>query len=150
MLVADETTATGGSGWGYQAGPTSGVRAWASTAAENATGGFSATDGGWIWAGNGAIARDNGGVGLLVLRGASAVTWGGITITGGSADGIQVGGSSSLALQQATIEDNGEFGVNTFWGSYTVVDSETTVSGHTWNYNVGPGSDPTSTSYTYR
>ena len=135
---ADDALAGRSGGAGFLASGSSAMVARGTTSGNNGGAGYAAEDGSFVWAGDGAVASDNQ-VGMSSLRSSSLVTWGGAQALDNASDGLAVGLSSSLEADTVDIFNNGQYGVNAYWGGVGLV-RDATFLGNLLDTNV-----PTST-----
>ena len=138
-------------GGGFLASFGSAARAVAATAEGNGDAGFQAEGASMMATGEGAISRENR-LGVGSFGSSFVAVWGGATITDSRDEGVQAGGSSAIELQDTVVRNNGVFGVNSFWGSFIGLSGSTAgaISGHEYDTNIGPSTDPTRTSEVHR
>jgi len=140
VVEARAARSTGGSGSGFAANGASSVSASGATASGNGRAGWDVTGASYGEATNGATSMGNQS-GLRAMDTSSLVTWGGVTVTANTSAGVDVGGNSSVDLQGATIRENlGDFGVNSFWGSFVHVGGAT-IAGHRYDTNMTPSTE---------
>lgn len=135
-------------GPGYVAVGGSSIEAPDAHASDNGDFGFLALGASDITVGDGAESRGNR-MGVGALWGANFAAWGPFTVRDNTEEGVHVGGGASADLSGATVTNNGQFGVNSFWGSFALV-SRVVSTGHEIDYNLQPSDDPTRTSEVHR
>jgi len=135
-------------GPGFVAVGGSSIEAPGARAQGNGDFGFLALSGSDIIVGEGAESRGNR-MGVGALWGSSFSAWGPITVRDNEEEGVHVAGSSAADVSGATITNNGQFGVNSFWGAFALV-TRVVSTGHAFDYNLDPSGDPTRTSEVHR